>query len=72
MLAYEAAEQTKLKTRQRKPSYVADKPSTPERWFNAVIPLLILTIISVIRMYFDGKILTNDEPKDTYSKPFVR
>jgi len=56
MLAYEEAEQEKLKTRQRKPSiHVADKPTTPERWFNAVIPLLILTIISVVRMYYDGK-----------------
>ena len=33
-----------------------DGDKIPERWYNAIVPLVTLVAISLLRMYYDGKI----------------
>lgn len=32
-----------------------ESTKVPERWYNAIVPLVVLVAISLLRMYFDGK-----------------
>ena len=34
---------------------VFEENEVPERWYNAIVPLLVLVAISLLRMYFDGE-----------------
>ncbi|XP_063682743.1 uncharacterized protein HI_1586-like isoform X1 [Bolinopsis microptera] len=34
---------------------VSEESKVPERWYNAIVPLVVLVAISLLRMYFDGK-----------------
>ena len=34
---------------------VVEETRVPERWYNAILPLVVLVLISLLRMYFDGK-----------------
>ena len=33
-----------------------EESRVPERWYNAILPLVVLVLISLLRMYFDGKV----------------
>ena len=34
---------------------ISEEEKVPERWYNAILPLVVLVLVSLLRMYFDGK-----------------
>ena len=36
---------------------ISEEEKVPERWYNAILPLVVLVLVSLLRMYFDGKLL---------------
>ena len=53
-MSLESPELETGKEEEKEGSESSDQEKVPERWFNAILPLVVLVLISLLRMYFDG------------------